>query len=337
MRFDQLQRRQFITLLGGSAAAWPLRARAQLAAVPVIGPRVIGFLSSVSSGAAERPLVGFQRGLQSEGFIGGQNLVIEYRWAEGHTDRLSGLVADLLQKRVEVIVATGGGTSALAAKSSTVTVPIVFSAATDPVNLGLVASLNRPGGNATGVHVMTNMLEPKRLGLLNELIPSAATIGVLINPDTPGAASQLKELKDAARALRKNVQIVEARDEKGIEIAMAELARRKVESLLVAADPFFYLHHELLVTLAAQYAIPALYEFREYAVDGGLISYGINLTDAYQQIGIYTGRILKGEKPADLPVVQPTKFEFVINLKTAKALGLSIPPTLLARADEVID
>jgi putative ABC transport system substrate-binding protein len=247
------------------------------------------------------------------------------------------LVADLLRQPVEVIVATGGGTAALAAKAATPTVPIVFSAATDPVSLGLVASLNRPGSNVTGVHVMTNLLEAKRLGLLNELIPNAATIGVLFNPDTPGAASQFSGLKEAARALAKSVQIVEARDERGIETAMSGLARSKVEALLVAADPFFYAHHEQLVGLAARHAIPTMYEFREYALSGGLMSYGISLSDAYRQIGVYTGRILKGTKPSDLPVMQPTQFELVINLKTARTLGLNVPATLLARTDEVIE
>jgi putative ABC transport system substrate-binding protein len=328
-----LRRRTFLCWLGTAAlvcASSPSHSQQTT-------KRVIGFLSSVSQGPAERPVAGFQQGLQIEGFTDGQNLAVEYRWADGHTDRLPGLVTELLQKRVEVIVATGGGTSALAAKAATSTIPIVFSAATDPVNLGLVASLNRPGGNVTGVHVMTNLLEAKRLGLLNELIPNAATIGVLVNPDTPGAASQLAELKEAARALNKNVQIVEARDEQGIETAMAELARLKANSLLVAADPFFYLHHRQLIALAARYAMPAMYEFREYALGGGLTSYGISLTDAYRQVGIHAGRILKGAKPADLPVMQPMTFELVINLKTARSLGITVPPTLLARADEVIE
>lgn len=328
-----LTRRKFLHLLGIAALVGdsPASHSQQTA------PRVIGFLSSIAPGPAEQPVAGFHQGLQSEGFAAGQNLAIQYRWAEGDTGRLPGLVAELLQKRVEIIVATGGGTSAVAAKAATATLPIVFSAATDPVNLGLVSSLNRPGGNVTGVHVMTNLLEAKRLGLLNELIPNAVTIGVLVNPDTPGAANQLREVQAAARALTRNVQIVEARDERGIQNAMAELAALKAGSLLVAADPFFYLHHEQLVGLAARYAIPALYEFRQYAVAGGLISYGISLTDAYRQIGVYTGRILKGAKPADLPVMQPTKFELVINLKTARALGTTIPATLLARADEVIE
>ena len=325
-----MKRRDFVAGMAGSAAAWPLAARSQQL-------RVIGFLSSVSPGPTERAVMAFRNGLRDEGFIGGQNLAIEYRWAEGHTDRLPALVTDLLERRVEVLVATGGGPAALAAKAATSTVPIVFSAATDPVNLGLVTSLNRPGSNVTGVHVMTNLLEAKRIGLLNELVPNAATIGVLFNPDTPGAASQFAGLREAAQALAKSVQIVEARDERGIDMAMSGLARLKTEALLVAADPFFYAHHAQLVGLAARHAIPTMYEFREYAINGGLMSYGISLSDAYRQIGLYTGRILKGTKPSDLPVMQPTKFELVINLKTARTLGLNVPPALLARADEVIE
>jgi putative ABC transport system substrate-binding protein len=325
-----MRRRDFLGALGATGA-WPSFARAQQA------PRAIGFVSSVSPGPAERPVMAFLNGLQGEGFVAGQNLAIEYRWAEGHTDRLPALVADLLNQRVEIIVATGGGTAALAAKSATTAVPIVFSAATDPVNLGLVASLNRPGGNVTGVHVMTNLLEGKRIGLLNELKPNATTIGVLINPETPGAASQFAELKEASRVLAKIVHIIEARDERSIETALRDFAQMKAEALLVAADPFFYAHHKQLVALAARYALPAMYEFREYVTSGGLMSYGISLSDAYRQIGVYTGRILKGAKPNDLPVMQPTKFELVINLNTARNLSLNIPPTLLARADEVIE
>jgi ABC-type uncharacterized transport system substrate-binding protein len=325
-----MRRREFLSAVG-AAAMWPFAVRAQQLR------RIIGFLSSVSPGPAARPVVAFQQGLQEEGFVGGQNLAIEYRWAEGYTDRLPALVADLLQQQVEVIVATGGGTSALAAKTATSSVPIVFSSATDPVTLGLVSSLNRPGGNITGVYVMTNALEAKRLGLLNELIPNASTIGVLVNPDTPGAESQRLELQSAATALKRNVPILPARDERDIETAMATFAQLRTNALLVAADPFFFAHRELLVTLAARFAIPTMYEFREYVVGGGLISYGISLVDAYRQIGRYTGRILKGAKAADLPVMQPTTFELVINLKTAKALGVAVSPTLLARADEVIE
>ena len=325
-----MRRREFLSAVG-AAAVWPFAVRAQQRR------RIIGFLSSVSPGPAARPVVAFQQGLQEEGFVGGQNLAIEYRWAEGYTDRLPDLVADLLQQQVEVIVATGGGTSALAAKTATSSIPIVFSSATDPVTLGLVSSLNRPGGNITGVYVMTNSLEAKRLGLLNELISNASTIGVLVNPDTPGAESQRLELQSAATALKRNVAILPARDERDIETAMANFARLRTNALLVAADPFFFAHRELLIALAARVAIPTMYEFREYVVGGGLISYGISLVDAYRQIGRYTGRILKGAKAADLPVMQPTTFELVINLKTAKELGVAVPPTLIARADEVIE
>ena len=262
--------------------------------------RIIGFLSSVSPSSAARPVAAFQQGLQEEGFVSDQNL-------------------------------------AMAAKTATSSVPIIFSSATDPVMLGLVSSLNRPGGNITGVYVMTNALEAKRLGLLSELISNASTIGVLVNPDTPGAESQRLQLQSAATALKRNVPILPARDERDIETAMVNFARLRTNALLVAADPFFFAHRELLVTLAARFAIPTMYEFREYVVGGGLISYGISLVDAYRQIGRYTGRILKGEKAADLPVMQPTTFELVINLKTAKALGLAIPSGVLAIADEVIE
>jgi putative tryptophan/tyrosine transport system substrate-binding protein len=238
---------------------------------------------------------------------------------------------------VVVIVATGGGASALAAKAATTLIPTVFSSATDPVALGLVASLNRPGGNATGVHVMTNSLEAKRLGLLHELLPNAATIAVLVNPGTPGANSQLSEAETAAHAVAQKIHIIKAHNEQEIDSSFATLANARAEALLVAADPFFNAHREQIIALAARYAIPAIYEFREYPVAGGLMSYGISLADAYRQIGHYTGKILNGAKPADLPVVQPTKFELVINLRAATALGIIVPATLLARADEVIE
>jgi putative tryptophan/tyrosine transport system substrate-binding protein len=238
---------------------------------------------------------------------------------------------------VAVIVATGGGASALTAKAATTTIPTVFSSATDPVELGLVASLNRPGWNATGVHVMTNSLEAKRLGLLHELVPNAATIAVLVNPGTPGADSQLMEAETAARAVARKLQVLRADSEPELDKAFAALAKDRAEALLVAADPFFNAHRQQIVALAARYAIPAIYEFREFAAAGGLMSYGISLADAYWQVGLYTGRILQGAKPADLPVMQPTRFELVINLKVAKVLGITVPPMLLARADEVIE
>jgi putative ABC transport system substrate-binding protein len=325
-------RRHFIYLIGAVIAVWPLSTRAQQPATPVIG-----FLNNLSPGAIAHPVAAFREGLKEAGYIEGRNLMIEYRWAEGHNDRLTELATDLVRRQVAVIVATGGGASALAAKAATTTIPIVFSSATDPVELGLVASLNRPGGSTTGVHVMTNALETKRLGLLHEMVPSAATIAVLVNPDTPGADSQLTAAEAAAHAVARKTHILEASSEPELEKAFATLAEARAEALLVAADPFFNAHRQQVVSLAARYAIPAIYEFREFAAAGGLMSYGISLADAYRQIGRYTGKILKGVKPADLPVVQPTKFELVINLKAAEALAITVPPTLLARADEVIE
>ena len=325
-------RRCLITLMGAVIVAWPLSTRAQQPATPVIG-----FLNNLSPGAIAHPMAAFREGLKEAGYLEGHNLAIEYRWAESHNDRLPELAADLVRRQVSVIVATGGGASALAAKAATTTIPIVFSSATDPVELGLVASLNRPGGNATGIHVMTNSLETKRLGLLHELVPNAATIAVLVNPGTPGADSQLTEAETAAHAVARKIQILKADSEPELDKAFATLAKARAEALLVAADPFFNAHRQQIVALAARYAIPAIYEFREFAAAGGLMSYGISLADAYRQIGLYTGKILQGAKPADLPVTQPIKFELVINLKAAKALGITVPPTLLARADEVIE
>jgi putative ABC transport system substrate-binding protein len=324
-------RRQFITLLGSAAAAWPLSARAQRPAIPVIG-----FLSNISPDPIAHPMAAFRDGLKERGYIEFQNVSIEYRWAEGHNDRLPELARDLVRRQVTVIVATGGGTSALAAKASTTQIPIVFSAASDPVQLGLVASLNQPGGNATGVFILTNDLEAKRLGLLQELVPSG-TVAVLVNPQTPGANAQLAEVHLAARALSRPAVVLNATSEHEVGTAFAAMSEMRAKALLVAADPFFNTRREQLIELAAQHAVPAIYEFREFPAEGGLMSYGTNLADAYHQIGLYTGRILKGEKPSELPVMQPTKLELVINLKTAKTLGLQIPDKLLALADEVIE
>jgi len=306
--------------------------RAQQPAAPVIG-----FLNNLSPGAITHAVAAFRDGLRETGYIEGHNVAIEYRWAESHNDRLPGLVADLVRRQVAVIVATGGGASALAAKAATTTIPTVFSSATDPVELGLVASLNRPGGNATGVHVMTNALEAKRLGLLHELVPSATTIAVLVNPGTPGADSQLTEAETAAHAIARKIHVLRADNEPQLDEVFAILANDRAEALLVAADPFFNTRRQQIVALAARYAIPAIYEFREFAAAGGLMSYGISLADAYRHIGVYTGKILQGTKPADLPVMQPTKFELVINIKAANALGITVSPILLARADEVIE
>jgi putative ABC transport system substrate-binding protein len=327
-----MNRRQFITLLGGAAVAWPLAVRAQQPAMPVIG-----FLSNISPAPIARPLAAFRKGLQEIGYVEGQNVAIEFRWAEGHNDRLSELADDLVKRRVAVIVATGGGVSALAAKALTTTIPIVFSTATDPVQLGLVAGLSRPGGNATGVFVLANSLEAKRLGLLHEMVPQAQTIAMLVNPQAPGAASQLAEAQAAAHTLARQIVVVKASSEPDLDVAFTTLSRLRAEALLVAADPFFNTRREQLVALAARHAIPAIYEFREFALAGGLMTYGTSLAGAYHQVGVYTGKILKGEKPENLPVVQPTTFEMIINLKAAQVLGLTVPPALLALADEVIE
>jgi putative ABC transport system substrate-binding protein len=326
-----MRRREFITLLGGATVAWPLAARAQASM------SVIGFLSNISPEPILRPLAAFRRGLEEVGYIEGQNLAIEFRWARGQSDRLSELASDLVQRHVAVIVATGGGMSALAAKAATETIPIVFSTATDPVQLGLVAGLSRPGGNATGVFVLANSLEAKRLGLLHEMVPHAQTIAMLVNPQAPGTQSQLEEAQAAARTLVRQIVVAKASNEPDLEAAFATLSQLRAEALLVAADPFFNTRREQLVALTSRHAIPAIYEFREFALAGGLMSYGTSLASAYHQVGTYTGKILKGEKPANLPVVQPTMFEMVINLRTAKALGLIVPPALLATADEVIE
>jgi putative tryptophan/tyrosine transport system substrate-binding protein len=325
-----MRRRAFMTLLGGAAVAWPLGARAQQP-VPVIG-----FLSNISPGPIARPIAAFQQGLKEAGYVEAQNVAIEYRWAEGHNDRLPELAADLVQRQVAVIVATGGGVSALAAKAATTNIPIVFSAATDPVQLGLVASLNRPGANATGVFVLTNSLEAKRLGILHEMVPSA-TIALLVNPQAPGAETQLSEAESAARTLSRQTVVLKASSENDLHSAFAKLAELPAKALLVAADPFFNTRREKLIEMAARHAVPAIYEFRDFPAAGGLMSYGISLADAYHQVGIYAGRILRGEKPTNLPVVQPTKFELVINLKTAKTLGIEVPASLLAVADEVVE
>lgn len=310
----------------------PFSTRAQQPAAPVIG-----FLNNLSPGAIARPVAAFREGLKEANYIEGHNVAIEYRWAENNNGRLPELAADLVRRRVAVIVATGGGASALAAKAATSAIPIVFSSASDPVELGLVASLNRPGGNITGIHVMTNSLEAKRLGLLHELVPHAVNIALLTNPSTPGAESQLTEAEAAAHAIGRKIHILKAGSEPELDNAFASLVNTRAEALLVAADPFFNAHRQRIVAMAARYAIPAIYEFREFAAAGGLMSYGISLADAYRQVGLYSGKILGGAKPADLPVMQPTKFELVINLKAAAALGMSVPPLLLARADEVIE
>ena len=327
-----MQRREFITLVGGATAAWPFAVHAQQPAMPVIG-----FLHSTSAGPNAQTVAAFREGLKSAGYIEGENVVIEFRWAEGHYDRLPALAADLVRRPVAVIAALGGSASALAAKAATSTIPVVFDTGEDPVKLGLVASFNRPGGNATGVSMLTNEIETKRLGLLHELIPAALTIAVIVNPDTAVNNSQLNDVQTAAPALGLKLHVLKAKNETEIDAAFASFSQLRPDALLVMSSAFFGSQRDRIVQLAARQAIPAMYEHRLYTTAGGLISYGIDLSDVYRQAGVFTGQILKGAKPTDLPVQQPTKFELVINLKTAKAQGIEVPPQLLARADEVIE
>jgi len=298
---------------------------------------VVGLLGSLSPAAVARPLAALRQSLKEIGYEEGKTLVIEYRWAEGRYGRLPDLAADLAQRQVAVIVTVGGDPPALAAKAATSTIPIVFMVGRNPVKFGLVASLNRPEGNATGVNLFITETEAKRIELLRELVPMGTPLAALMNPKTADAEAQINEVLGAARTLQQQIEVMSASDEHEIDTAFATLAQRKIGGLLVGADPFYNNRRDLITSLAARHRIPAIYPLRDFADSGGLISYGTSLTDAYRQVGVYVGRILKGEKPADLPVVQPTKFELVINLKTAKALGLIVPPMLLTSADELIE
>jgi putative ABC transport system substrate-binding protein len=331
MQFGHLKRREVIALLGG-AAAWPLAARAQQAAVPVVG-----FLNSGSAAGREQLLAAFRQGLAETGYLDGRNLAIEYRWAEGRYERLPELAADLTRRRVAVIAATGGTVAPLAAKDATATIPIVCVFDGDPVAFGLVASINRPGGNVTGISLVASIIEAKQLELLHELVPKASAVAMLVNPSNPNAKTIARDLQAAARTLGLEPHVLDASREPDLEAVAAALDRVRPGALVVATDPFFLDHRERLVALTARHAVPTMFGRREFAVLGGLISYGTSLADTYRQIGVYAGRILKGAKPADLPVMQPTKFELVINLRTAKAFGLSVPQTLQVAADEVIE
>jgi putative tryptophan/tyrosine transport system substrate-binding protein len=328
-----MKRREFITLLGSAAVAWPLAARAQQPKMPVVG-----YIHGGTADGNTRNTAAFRKGLSEIGYVEGQNVRVEYHWLEGHYERLSALLADLIQRRVDVIATPGATTAAVVAKAASVTIPIVFGVAEDPVKLGLVASLSRPGGYATGINSFSQEITAKRLGLLHELVPKAARIAVLVNSgNASGAETTSKEVQDAARTLGLQIHLLNATTNGEIDAAFAALARERADALFIAGDGFFSSRVVQFATLTARDRVPASYATREFVEAGGLMSYGTPVLDMFRQVGIYVGSILKGAKPAELPVLQLTKFEFVLNLQTAKALGLDVPATLLARADEVIE
>jgi putative ABC transport system substrate-binding protein len=325
-----MKRREFITLVGGAAAAWPRAARAQQPAMPVIG-----FVSSASAAAYEPLVTAFRHGLSETGYVEGRNVAIEYRWADNQYDRLPALAAELVRRQVDVIAANGP--AALPAKAATTTIPIVFAAGFDPVDLGLVSSLHRPGGNVTGTSMLNVEVVPKRLQLLNELVPAATVMALLVNPSNPNAANQSRDLQAAARTLGLQLHILHASSERDFDTVFAKLNELRAGGLVIGADAFFNTRSAQLAALALRHAMPAAYQYREFTVAGGLMSYSGSITDSYRQAGIYAGRILKGEKPADLPIQRSTKLELFLNLKTAKALGLTVPLPLIGRADEVTE
>jgi len=325
-----MRRREVIALLGG-AAAWPLAAHSQQ------DKPVIGWMSGRAPEDSTHLLAAFHQGLREAGFVDGQNVSIEYRWARGQYEKLPALASDLVSRGVAVLVGVGGDVSAIAAKQATATIPIVFGMGGDPIRAGLVDSFNRPGGNATGYTLLTNEMESKRVGLLHQLLPGIPLIGALLNPNFPPAVRQLRDIEDATRSTGQSLFVAKASNDAELSAAFLSLVQQQVGAVLVAADPYFDTRRDRIVAFAAENRLPAIYQFREFAVAGGLVSYGPSITDLYRQGGIYAGRILKGTKPADLPVVQPTKFELVINLKTANALGLMVPDAMQLLADEVIE